>query len=347
MDRNTAGYRTILGDVPKCGPGDLDAAKRYLARIERALEHGGWTRSERNRLYRLRDKWQARADGKDPRYNVVGTRGGRLSPDEEIRIRDINARLSIEREIEKAVRARPQPALPDALGFENYGVDDFRLQRRRNAGPEGFAKGGPSRDIVSEEDPAYDDDISDPEDFAGGRGFTLYKRPVLHDKYFFVAASDGKGGKARLQCTIQPMFSRAIEEIVRSKRYGAMRTHGDFFRWAVARAVEHCQNMQPNPKLESFLRQAWLIDELMLDEISQQTTGDLIERMSKALDSFRGTQGGEAKARNLAMAVKTHIDMMPDGYWKASFLQKWKEVCGYLLDGKRNEGVSLDTFTKG
>lgn len=343
MDLNTAAYRTMIGDMPKCSPGDTESAKRYLARIERALEHGGWSRGERGRLYRLRDKWKLRADGKDPRFNVAGTKGGRLSPEEEIRVREINARLAVEKEIDHAVRAKTTKPLPEALNLEHYGVED-----RAKGGPKGYAKGGPpSRDIISGEDPVYDDDIAEPEDYAGGRGFTLYKRPTAHDNYFFVAASDGKGGKARLQCTVQPMFSRAVEEIVRSKRYGSIRTHGDFFRWAVARAVEHLQNTQPNPKLESFLRQAWLIDELMLDEISQQTTADLIERMAKALDSFRGTQGGEAKARNLAMAVKTHIDGMPEGYWKAAFLQKWKEVCGYLLDGNRNTGVSLDTFGKG
>ena len=33
------------------------------------------------------------------------------------------------------------------------------------------------------------------------------------------------------------------------------------------------QTLQPYPKLESFLRQAWLIDDLCQDELNQQTTG--------------------------------------------------------------------------
>lgn len=331
-------YRIALGDPPDCTPGDTDAAKRYLARIDRMLENSGWTRSERVQLYRLRAKWRKRADGNDPRFNAVGTRAGRLSPEQEIALKQEAAQLSIKATLDKAHRDQ----------LRDIGTDN---------GPEGFAKGG--RDLEDMENPVNDDDIADPEDhthgtdhsfYVDGRRFQFIRRPekvsVTKDDYFFVAASDNKGGKARLQCTIQPQYSRAIEELVKSGLYGSIKTHGDFFRWAVARAIEHLQNLVPHPKVRTFLHQAWLIDEMMANERAQQAVGDAVEQLDKQLQAFRGMPGGTAKARNLAQAVKEHIDKMPDGFWRNAYLSKWSEVASHLFDSRRQEGVKLDQFEK-
>jgi hypothetical protein len=71
-------YYPIIGDAPDCGPGERDKARAHWERIEKAIEIGGWSGPERTRLYRLRDKWKARAEGKDARFEVAGTRAGRL-----------------------------------------------------------------------------------------------------------------------------------------------------------------------------------------------------------------------------------------------------------------------------
>jgi hypothetical protein len=331
-------YRAALGDPPECAPGDIEGAKRYLARLDRMLERDGWTRSERVQLYRLRSKWRKRAEGKDPRFNAVGTKPGRLSAEQEIALRQEAAQLAIANTLAKARRAQ----------LRDIGSAD---------GPEGHAKGG--RDLEDLENPVNDDDISDPEDhahgtdhsfFVEGRRFQFIRRPekvsVTKDDYFFVAASDQKGGKARLQCTIQPQYSRAIEELVKSGLYGSIKTHGDFFRWAVARAIEHLQNLKPHPKIRTFLHQAWLIDEMMANERAQQAVGDAVEQLDKQLQAFRGMPGGTAKARNLAQAVKDHIDSMPDGFWRNAYLSKWTEVEAHLFDSRRLEGVQLDQFEK-
>lgn len=334
---STSAYRLAIGDPPVCGPADTEAAKRYLARVERVLEKGGWTRSERVQLYRLRDKWRRRVNGKDPRFNAVGTKPGRLSAEQEIELRQASLQIAITGAIEKAKRETLRGGTGD--------------------GPDGFAKGG--RDIEDLENPVNDDDVSDPEDHVHGAGqefhvegrrFQFIRRPekvsVTKDDYFFVAASDQKGGKARLQCTIQPQYSRAIEELVKSGLYGPIKTHGDFFRWAVARGVEHLQNLKPHPKLRTFLHQAHLIDEIMLNERAQQAVGDAVEQLDKQLQAFKSMPGGTAKARNLAQVVKEHIDCMPDGFWKNAYLSKWTEVASHLFDARRHEGVRLDAFGK-
>ena len=74
-------YATLIGDSPSLQSGDVDGARAYLAGIQKALEQGGWTSSERSRLLKLEVKWRRRAEGNDPRFQTAGTRGGRLPPD--------------------------------------------------------------------------------------------------------------------------------------------------------------------------------------------------------------------------------------------------------------------------
>ncbi len=341
MDSATPAYREIIGAQPDCQPGDTHAAAQYLQRIQEAINTGGWSRTDRSLLYRLRAKWKVRAEGLDPRFNIVGTRPGRLAAEQERRIHELKSVMEI-----GSILKRAGETLPEALSFSRYGVDT----------PEGYAKGGPATDeaIGQNEDAPYDD-LADPDDHTHAPGFTtqgrrfqLTGRPkdvsVVDDGYFFVAASDKKGGKARLQCTIQPLYSRAVEELVRSGNYGTMRTHGDFFRWAVARAVEHLQNLQPHPKVKTVLHQAWVIDEIMLNERMQQAVGDFIEQLDRQMQNLKSSPGGTAQARQLSGVIKSHIDQMPEGFWKNLYLSRWQDACGHLFDSKRHDGVSLTEF---
>lgn len=54
-------------------PGDVAQARDILRRLEMVLgEHGKWTRTERVRLRRMRDAWEARAGGRDVEFMAVG-----------------------------------------------------------------------------------------------------------------------------------------------------------------------------------------------------------------------------------------------------------------------------------
>lgn len=66
-------YSLILGDAPKCGAGDHETARAYVRLIDRAIEQGHWTHAEWVRLYRLKKKWQGRADGKNEYFESYGT----------------------------------------------------------------------------------------------------------------------------------------------------------------------------------------------------------------------------------------------------------------------------------
>lgn len=90
-----AGYRHILGPAPKLSAGDIEGARRFLARIELALDRGPWTRNEWQRLYNMRIKWRRRASGNDARFAEVGNKSGGLSKSVANRVTDHNIVLGI------------------------------------------------------------------------------------------------------------------------------------------------------------------------------------------------------------------------------------------------------------
>jgi hypothetical protein len=74
-------YQEILARAPKSfQAGDTQAADafvQYLTLVMHSGEGTTLTESQSTYLYRLRDKWQSRAEGKDARWNVAGSRPGR------------------------------------------------------------------------------------------------------------------------------------------------------------------------------------------------------------------------------------------------------------------------------
>lgn len=77
--RMRSAYLSIVGDSPRLKPDDRRNASRHLARVETAIEKGGWTRGEWRRLYEMRRKWSARANGQDERFKLYGTLQGGLT----------------------------------------------------------------------------------------------------------------------------------------------------------------------------------------------------------------------------------------------------------------------------
>lgn len=65
-------YREHLGPTPVLAPGDTEGAVAYLNKIKYTLQIGGWTRDERNRIKRIRRKWERKANGQDTWFNENG-----------------------------------------------------------------------------------------------------------------------------------------------------------------------------------------------------------------------------------------------------------------------------------
>ena len=74
-------YEQILARQPlSTEGGNLDAARDFVAFLTSIIQSGdirALNDSQQRYLYKLRGKWQERAEGRDVRWNATGTRPGR------------------------------------------------------------------------------------------------------------------------------------------------------------------------------------------------------------------------------------------------------------------------------
>jgi hypothetical protein len=87
----------------------LAHARRMLDRIVTLSDKGGWTTSERVMLWRAKQIWQRRVDGKDARYLVVGNRRGRLTAGQAARIAELQAAIETGQALGDLVRELATP----------------------------------------------------------------------------------------------------------------------------------------------------------------------------------------------------------------------------------------------
>lgn len=85
-----ATFRGMTGNAPECAPGDRQTARQYARKIQAAIRQGGWSPSEWGSLSRAEKVWLRRANGLDPRFEVVGTRPGRLTFEQRERVRALD-----------------------------------------------------------------------------------------------------------------------------------------------------------------------------------------------------------------------------------------------------------------
>ena len=71
-----AAFYQFLPECPKGRYIGRDDAARYVAEIARVMDMERWTRRERETLRQLKQKWTARATGKDSRYLAMGNAPG-------------------------------------------------------------------------------------------------------------------------------------------------------------------------------------------------------------------------------------------------------------------------------
>ena len=103
-----AAYVATLGETPTIQGGNREEARRYLRQVEEIIDRGGWTKSEQGRLYRMREKWQRRADGGDAVFNVVGNRKGGWTDTERAEIRRERANIAMQEMTKEVIRSGPK-----------------------------------------------------------------------------------------------------------------------------------------------------------------------------------------------------------------------------------------------
>ena len=95
-------YDEMVGPVPLCSPGNRRLAREFLDKIEAAIAARGWPPTLQNRLYRMREKWQLRADGRDIRFEIMGN-ASRPPTDRE---RDAIRMMKINRDLQGIASGR-------------------------------------------------------------------------------------------------------------------------------------------------------------------------------------------------------------------------------------------------
>lgn len=81
-----ATFRAITGDAPVCAPGDRTRARVYWNKLKLAIQKGEWTPGEWGQLHSAERLWRRRWQGKDARFEVMGTRRGRPSSEDRAQI---------------------------------------------------------------------------------------------------------------------------------------------------------------------------------------------------------------------------------------------------------------------
>lgn len=210
-----------------------------------------------------------------------------------------------------------------------YQIDQERKRIRkeekaaREGWDTGYAKGGP--------DPNDDDDVE------GG------EQPAqkISDYTYIVPGTDNKGHSQRIWCKLMPQHVRALDAIKTERKF-PFRTIGDIVRWATVRGITELNRRARSERIESLMLQAESIKQILLDEQNAQEFNEFLVSMKNTIRAHMANQA-MGEARRVAAMVQTHIDQMPDGYWKGRYLETMKAEYGHLLDGNQVQGTSFMT----
>lgn len=307
-------YYDVIGPAPTCQAKDYAGALAYLHKIQEAILRGGWTEYERIRLKKLEAKWSRRAFGKDPRFNAVGTRIGRLPQDQEVALMPAMAKMK-----DDITRASRKGHMQDQRrNPERRWIDADQPTRP--------AKGGNSVD--------GEIDTVNAEDEVG----ELQLPPAPREnspRQYLIPGQDSKGHSQRIYCRVMPAHHRALAAIERSKVFG-FRTQGDLIRWCVDYGIRELTRRVYIPQAVSALTQADAIREILNDEQYYMEFQQLFEAMSTTINRHIAA-GAEGEATRVIALVRHHIEQMQEAYWREKYQTELMQRYGMYLDGSRGD----------
>lgn len=308
-------YYAVIGPPPECGPSDHATALGYLHKIEAAIVQGGWSPWENIRLKKLAIKWSRRAFGRDPRFDAVGTREGRLSADEEHALRPKVVKLrDEEKRLARRGRLQDQRSNPDRRRLINADL------------PVRAAKG---TDMSTDGEMEHDDPESGDSQL-----------PVIPAaRQYLIPGQDTKGHAHRIYCRVMPAHYRALCALERSKGFG-FRTVGDVVRWCVDYGVRELSHRANVPQTRSALAQVDAIREILLDEQYYLEFPQTFELMTTVINKHLSA-GAETEAVRLIAMVRHQIEQMSEEFWREKFMAELMRHYGTYLDGSRTAGASF------
>ena len=151
---------------------------------------------------------------------------------------------------------------------------------------------------------------------------------------FVIPARDHQGHSERGWFQMQPMVDRALDVVLRSKKF-PFRTKGDVIRWCVVRGLKVLERLEPEP---GFIGKAEIIIEACRVEEYNQTFGTMFEYVQRVVNqSVANKMTGEA--RRLLATAKAEVMKIPEDEWRNRCLEELKERFGHLMTG---EGEAKD-----
>lgn len=144
---------------------------------------------------------------------------------------------------------------------------------------------------------------------------------------FRIPASDVKGHNARQWFRCIPSMARQVEQILQSRQF-PYRTKGDLLRHALHRHVRWLTSIEP--VLKSISQQVDSMLEILRDEEMNNDFRVVFDRLAGRIDQYM-SEGSQVEAIRLLMIIKSHIDDMPDGFWRDRYNKHLKKNYGDLL----------------
>ena len=143
---------------------------------------------------------------------------------------------------------------------------------------------------------------------------------------FRIAATDTKGHSTRHYFRTIPMMASLVQQIVESREF-PYRRKGDLLRHALHRHVKWLATLAPIP---TVMGQVEIILEILREQEMNRDFSNVFTQLEERIEAHR--KGGENnEAARLVLVILTHIEDMPDGFWKGKYQERMKVEYGELL----------------
>lgn len=320
-------FYDVIGQAPSCQPGDHATALAFVHRIEAAmLDKDRWNENDKTRLRALRQQWRRRAEGRDPRFELVGTRDGRLTADEEYKLRPKQA---VARAEERA-----------ALGIK---ATDQRLRRARHERAiDADLPTRPAKGFWNDAEDGIDGEREEAQQFERDPEAGEIALPTIAEsRQYLIPGQDGKGHAHRIYCRVMPAHYRALSTLNDAKVFG-FRTVGDVMRWCIDYGIRELTRRRPLPQVKSAIAQADLIREVLNEETYYLDFPQVFDTLQSVVNKQQASGAGKEQAIRLVAMVRHLIEGMGESYWREKYMAELMRLYGHLLEDGGDQAVDFN-----
>lgn len=157
---------------------------------------------------------------------------------------------------------------------------------------------------------------------------------------FQIPASDTKGHSARHWFRCIPAMARQVEQIIQSRAF-PYRTKGDLLRHALHRHMRWLNTISP---VQTVSGQVDTILEIMRDEEMNSDFSLVFNKVDERINNHL-SMGENKEASRLILVIQSHINSMPEGFWKNKYKARVASKYGRLIG--KTERASIGDMEDG